>query len=192
VRLLLDLTADGVKLTPGGRLPRTVVRGMQQHRPHWYPLARPAAIEEDLWPLVALHDMLRDVGLLRLRHGVLAPTRAASDDLAVVRRLRSAFEPNTFGTEITELTIGVLAAHGPLPLTQLAAHVHPMLGYGWRRDGQPLTEAAVQKAITQQSATMKGLDLIANSTRHGWATGPSAHSLLSRASMLAELWANHD
>src|SRR6478672_5741829 len=89
VRLLLDLLAHGIKLTPGGRLPRTVVRSMQQHRQHWYPLGRPAAIEDDLPPLAALHELLRDVGLLRLRHGVLTPTRATGDDLAVVRRLRS-------------------------------------------------------------------------------------------------------
>ena len=93
---------------------------MQAHRPHWYLLDRPAAIEDDLPPLAALHGLLRGVGLLRLRHGVLTPTRAAGDDLAVVRRLRSAFEPHTFATEITELTVGVLAAHGPLALTALA------------------------------------------------------------------------
>jgi hypothetical protein len=79
---------------------------------------------------------------------VLAPTRAASDDLAVVRRLRSAFDPNAFGTEITELTVGILAAHGPLPLTQLAARVHQLLGYGWQRVGQPVTEADVRIAVT--------------------------------------------
>ena len=50
VRLLLDLAADGVRLTPGGRLPRTVVRSIQQHRPHWHPLGRPAATEDDCRP----------------------------------------------------------------------------------------------------------------------------------------------
>ncbi len=93
VRLLLGFVADGVKLTPGGRLPRRIVRQMQQHRPQWYPLGRPASIEEDLWPLSELHDLLRRVGLLRLRHGVLSPTRAAGDDLAAgraqVRRARA-------------------------------------------------------------------------------------------------------
>ena len=128
VRLLLDFAADGIKLTPGGRLPRTVVRSVQQHRPHWHPLGRPAATEDDLPPLWALHELLRGVGLLRLRHGLLTATRAASDDLAVVRRLRSAFDANTFATEITELTIGVLAAHGPLPLAELATQVHQLSG----------------------------------------------------------------
>jgi Plasmid pRiA4b ORF-3-like protein len=84
VRLFIDLVGDGVKLTPGGRLPRTVVRSIQQHRPDWYPLSRPAAIEDDLRPLVTLHDLLRRVGLLRLRHGVLTCTRAAHEDLAVI------------------------------------------------------------------------------------------------------------
>jgi hypothetical protein len=192
VRLLMDFVAGGIKLTPGGRLPRTVVRDMQQHRPQWHPLGRPAATEDDLPPLGALHGVLRHVGLLRLRHGILAPTRAASDDLGVVRRLRSAFEPNTFAAEITELTTGVLAAHGPLPHAELATRVHRLLGHGWQRDGQPLTERDVQLAIAQQSATMEGLDLMDNSDWHAWTVGPSARSLLPRASMLAEIWTNHE
>jgi hypothetical protein len=190
VRLLLDFAADGIKLTPGGRLPRTVVRSMQQQRPHWHPLGRPAATEDDLPPLGALHGLLRSVGLLRLRHGVLTPTRAAGDDLAVVRRLRSAFDAYTFATEITELTIGVLAAHGPLPLAELAARVHQLLGRGWQRDGQPVSEDDVRIAIAQQSPIMKGLDLIENVNWHAWTAGASALSLLPRATMLAEIWTN--
>lgn len=188
VRLLFGLVADGVKLTPGGRLPRTVVRAMQEHRPHWHPLGSPAATEDDLQPLVTLHHLLRRVGLLRLRHGVLTPTRAASDELAVVRRIRADFQPNTFATEITELTIGVLAAHGPLPLAELAARVHELLGWRWQRDGQPLDESDVQHGIAQLANSMEGLDLIDNSDWVAWTAGPSAQSLLPRASMLAEIW----
>mgnify|MGYP000856155392 CR=1 FL=1 len=192
VRLLLDLLTDGVKLTPGGRLPRTVVRAMQAHRPHWYLLDRPAAIEDDLPPLAALHGLLRGVGLLRLRHGVLTPTRAAGDDLAVVRRLRSAFEPHTFATEITELTVGVLAAHGPLALTALGKGVNEQLGYGWQRDGRPIDVQDVRMAIVQQSPTMAGLDLIDNTDWHRWAAGASAFTLLPGAAMLAEIWTDDD
>lgn len=43
VRILLDLLAGGVKLTPGGRLPRAVVRAVQELRPDWSPLGRRAA-----------------------------------------------------------------------------------------------------------------------------------------------------
>jgi hypothetical protein len=192
VRLLLDFAADGIKLTPGGRLPRTVVRNMQQHRPHWHPLGRPAATEDDLPPLGALHGQLRSVGLLRLRHGVLSSTRAAGDDLSIVRRLRSAFDPYTFATEITELTIGVLAAYGPLPLAELASGVHQLLGRGWQIDGQPLSDHDVRMAIAGQSAIMKGLDLIDSADWYVWTAGPAALSLLPRATMLAEIWTNNE
>jgi len=192
VRLLLDLAADGIKLTPGGRLPRTVVRSMQQHRPHWYPFDKPVSIEDDLPPLVALHGLLRGVGLLRLRHGVLTPTRAAGDDLAVVRRLRTAFDPHAFDTQITELTIGVLAARGPLPLGQLATQVHQLLGRGWQLDGQPINDEDVRMAIAQQSPIMNGLDLIDQADWRVWVSGPAALSLLPGATMLAEIWTNHE
>lgn len=190
VRLLLDFVADGIKLTPGGRLPRTVVRRMQEHRPDWHPLGGPAAIEDDLYPLAVLHGLLRGVGLLRLSRGVLIPTRAANDDLSIVRRLRSAFDPSTFATEITELTIGVLAAHGPLPLAELATRVHPLLGYGWQLDGQPVSADDVRIAIAQQSPIMTGLDLIDSKNWRVWALGPAALSLLPGATMLAEIWTN--
>lgn len=71
VRLVLELAAPGVKLTPGGRFPRTFVREVQEHRPHWHLFGRPASIEEDLLPLAALHEVLRKVGLLRRSRGVL-------------------------------------------------------------------------------------------------------------------------
>jgi hypothetical protein len=190
VRLLLGLVTDGVKLTQGGRLPRTVVRAMQEHRPHWHPLRRPAATEDDLKPLPVLHDLLRAVGLLRLRHGVVTPTRAAGDDLAVVRRLRTAFQRNEFATEIIELTIGVLAAHGPMPLNELARRIHPWLGRSWQCDGQPVSESDVSMAIAELANTMEGLDLIDNSNWRVWRAGPSALSLLPRANGLADIWTN--
>jgi hypothetical protein len=94
VRLLIRLVADGVKLTPAGRLPRAFVRQVQEHYPGWALTDRPASLEEDLPPLAVLHDLLREVGLLRLRKGVLARTRVAVDDLVVIRRLRSWFAPD--------------------------------------------------------------------------------------------------
>jgi hypothetical protein len=109
-----------------------------------------------------------------------------------VRRLRSAFDAYTFATEITELTIGVLAAHGPLPLAELATQVHQLLGRGWQRDGQPINEQDVRIAIAQQSPIMKGLDLIDNANWHAWTRGASALSLLPGATMLAEIWTNNE
>ncbi|CNH99030.1 Plasmid pRiA4b ORF-3-like protein [Mycobacterium tuberculosis] len=103
-----------------------------------------------------------------------------------MRRLRSAFSPNTFGTEIIELTIAVLAAHGPLDELKLAERVHRLLGHGWQRDGQPLTLHDVRMAIAKQSSIMRGLDLLDDADWHACTAGPSARSLLPRAEMLAE------
>lgn len=183
VRLLIDLTADSVKLTPGGRLPRTVVRSMQEHRPQWHPLDRPAATEDNLFPLALLHELLRDVGVLRVRHGVLAPTRIAGDDLAVVRRLRSAFAPDNFTTAIVELILYTLTRHGPRDTEQLAAQIYPLIGHGWQTEGRPLTEPDVRHSISQVSAIMTALDLVDTSDWRVWALGPSAHTLLPRTAM---------
>ena len=189
VWLLLALLADGVRLTPGGRLPRIVVRAVQEQRPHWHPLGRPAATEDDLWPLVVLHHYLRSVGLLRLRHGVLAPTKAATGDaLGIVRRLRSGFEPDDFTTVLADVTVGALAANGPATAQKLAEQVFPLLGHRWATsDGRRITEHDVARAIGQQATLWEGLDLVDTSAR-AWKAGPSARSLLPGATVLAEVW----
>lgn len=188
VRLVLDLAQGGVKLTPGGRLPRAFVRQVQQHRPLWYPLGRPASVEEDLPPLAALHDLLRHVGLLRLSKGILSPTRAAADDLQVVRRLRSWFEPDDgFGAVLDGVTVAVLATTGPQRAEGLAARIHPLLGHGWVSNGQPLTEQDVRTSIKSAGTVLSGLDLIEREWPL-WRAGPSARTLLPRATALSQLW----
>lgn len=186
VRLLLDLVAPGVKLTPSGRLPRAVVRQVQEQRPHWYLLDRPAHIEDDLPPLAALHGLLRKVGLLRLRAGVLSPTRAAGDDLETVRRLRSWFVPEEFTDILVGVTVAVLASRGPQGMDELAANVYALLGSGWAHNGEPLTEFDIRMEIAHVSAVLKGLDLIETDWPH-WRAGPSARTLLPRATGLAQL-----
>lgn len=186
VQLLLELLADGVKLTPGGRLPRAVVRAVQEQRPGWYPLGRPASIEEDLLPLTALHDMLRHVGLLRLAKGTLRPTRAAGDEIDTVRRLRSWFPPGGFSTMLAERAIALVAARGPMKVTDIAAGVFPLLGHGWRRADEPITEHDVRRELERLSFQVEALDLI-DSDWSTWSPGPSARSLLPGATLLADL-----
>ncbi len=187
VRLLLDLLAGGVRLTPGGRLPRSLVRAVQEQRPEWYSLDRPASIEEDLVPLAVLHDMLRRVGLARLARGVLSPTRAAGDDREVVRRLRTWFEPGGFRAVLGTTAVAVLAASGPLPSAELAGRVEPLLGRGWAVDGRPLTTADLTSQLRALSAELRALDLLGGHGRT-WEAGPAARTLLPRATMLAHLW----
>jgi hypothetical protein len=187
VRLLLDLLADGVKLTPGGRLPRSVVRAVQERRPEWYSLGRPASIEEDLYPLAVLRDILRKVGLARLRNRVLSPTRAAADDREVVRRLRTWFEPEGFHGILGGVAVAVLTVSGPLPLDELTRRVVPLMGDGWAVDGRPMADADYQRVLGRLSAELRALDLLAGDWRT-WEAGPSARTLLPRATALADLW----
>lgn len=193
VRLLLDMLREPVRLTPGGRLPRVLVRQVQDQRPDWHPLGRPARIEEDLRPLAVAHDLFRTVGLLRLRNGTLHQTRAAGDDLQVVRRLRSWFSPNTLQTAVTRLAITVLATGGPQAVDQLAATVHKMLDRrSTHSDGTAITEEDVHKTLYQLSPVLTALDLIIQSewrTRARtwiWTAGPAARSLLPGTATLAD------
>ncbi len=186
VRILLDLLADGVTLTPGGRLPRAVVRAVQQQRPSWYPLGRPASIEEDLLPLAVLHDLLRHVRLVRLTGGVLRPTKAAADELQTIRRLRSWFDPQEFSTMVAERAVALLAARGPLQVAEIAVEVHPLLGHGWSRAGKPISTRDVEDELRRLSHQLQALDLI-TATRSVWSAGPSARSLLPGANLLTDL-----
>jgi len=186
VRLLLDLLADGVRLTPGGRLPRALVRSVQEERPGWYPLGRPASIEEDLLPLAVLHDILRDVRLLRLANGVLRPTKAAADEVQTVRRLRSWFTPHEFPTLVAERAVALVVARGPMEIPQIAAEVLPMLGHGWQRGGTPITARDVEDQLHRLSHELQALDLIGTDWPQ-WTAGPSARSLLPGATLLADL-----
>lgn len=188
--LVLKLAAGGVTLTPTGRLPRVFVRAVQTHRPGWAWGGRPAMREDDLAPLAALHDLLRAVGLLRLRHGVLAPTRAATDELQTIRRLRSYFVSDGYIATITGATLAALAHHGPQPVTTLAAWAHPWVSPGWgHRDGTPVTQRDVEMELHRLRPTLHALDLITTDhTQPAWQPGPCVTSLLPRATGLAHLW----
>ncbi len=194
VRILLDLLAGGVKLTPGGRLPRVVVRQVHAERPNWYDLGRPAQIEEDLPPLVTLHELLRKAGLARLSRGILSPTKAAADDLQIVRRLRTALEPGSFHELLISLAAARLAAEGPATGERLAGELLPWLR-GWAVDGKSLTEKDLRTEIYCEASTMDALDLAARrwtSAGDLWEAGPSATSLLPRATALAHDWHGWD
>ncbi len=186
VRIVLDLLTEGVRLTPGGRLPRAFVRAVQEQRPSWSSRGQPASIEEDLLPLAVLHDLLRQVRLVRLSGGVLRPTRAAADELEVVRRLRSLFGASEFSTIAAERAVALVVARGPLQLAVIAAEVHPLLGHRWSRGGKPLTTRDVEDELRILAHQLQALDLITRD-RAVWSAGPSARSLLPGANLLADL-----
>lgn len=182
VRLLLELLDGGVKLTAAGRLPRVVVRRVQELRPQWAWSPRLVSSEDDLVPLTALHALLREVGLARLAKGVLRPTKAAADDLEVVRRLRAAFPEGTFTQHVAQVLIYVLVRQGALPQPQLAEQVLALLGPGWRADGWPLTQGHVSAQLGQLWGQLTALDLIEGESV--WKAGPAARTLLAGTAWL--------
>lgn len=194
VRLVLRLLDGGVRLTPGGRIPRAVVRAVQAERPGWSPLDRPASIEEDLPPLAVLHDLLRGAGLVRLARGVLTPTKFAADDLHVIRRLRRALEPDGFHDVLMAVTAAWLAARGPATTAELAEAALPWLDR-WAIGGHPVTTDDVRRELRHTAATLQALDLVDLGTTiwsDTWGLGPSATTLLPRATALAHCWSRND
>lgn len=189
VRLLLDAVGGGVTLTPGGRLPRHVVRAVQAQRSGWSLTERPAHLEEDLVPLAALHDVLREVGLLRSRHGVLHAIKAAGYDLEVLRRLRSWFGPEEeFLSQLAGGAVALLAAHGAQTRDQVSRRLLELLGPGWTRSGVPLGAGDLERELARIAAVLEGLDQITRPPGGRWAPGPSARWLLPRAVALAAAW----
>ena len=186
-RLRLDLLADGVKLTPGGRLPRAVVRVVQEHRPGWYPLERPASIEDDLYPLATLHDILRHVRLLRLANGVLRPTKAAGNE-----------NGNRAPASVLVRPAGVLdhdrrargrPARSSRPDAGPAARHRGVRLVGRRlaacrpTDHRPRRRARAPPPVRSTPSTRPHH----TTNRSSWSPGPSAHSLLPGATLLADL-----
>lgn len=183
VRLLLELCGGGVRLTPGGRLPRALVRRIQEARPHWcWEPGRPARVEEDLLPLAMLHELLRTVRLLRLAHGVLTPTRAAHSDTEVLRRLSESIFTPTFHGELCRLLLETLnnvdeVAEGMLvdaALHRLAPH--------WRRPDRPLEQLDLRVAVGRARHVLLGLDAVTTSgslLRDSWRITASGRALLA-------------
>jgi hypothetical protein len=125
--------------------------------------------------------------LLRLAKGVLTPTRAAADDMEIIRRLRTWFEPDEFDDILAGVTVAIVSASGPIDNADLAARVHPLLNPRWSINGQLLSVEDVNHAINMSRLQLEALDLIESDWRT-WRAGPSARTLLPRATALADMW----
>jgi hypothetical protein len=131
--------------------------------------------------------MLRHLSLVRLRNGILAPTKAAGDDLEIVRRLRSWFRPGGFSLIVTEVRAAMLVVDGPLPLAQLAAVAHSTVGHSWSTNGRPVTDYDVRQTLQDLSPSLRALDLVETDDR-AWRPGPSAQSLQPGATALSAIY----
>jgi hypothetical protein len=193
LQLVLDTIGDGVEVTPQGRLPQAVVREIQGHRPEWYWAGdlegerRPARREDDLRPLVDLHDFVLETRLARHRNGVLVLTKAAADPAEVLRRTRAAFSPDTFVGQVVHYTVALLLAEGPRDFEDLAADLHAAVGREWGVDGRPLTEDDMSMVLAQNGNLLRGLGQVENdgsALDRRWRAGPEAGWWLARTGLL--------
>ncbi|GAB6897782.1 hypothetical protein JCM9957A_08720 [Kineosporia succinea] len=178
VALLLRLVGDGVEVREGGGFPAEVTAAVHRRRPRWPATAEPETDRPGLPPLLALHGVLRSTGILVQRQGRLRPAAQAGDERFVVRRLRSWFAPGAFGAVVAATAVGHLAARGARSEAEL---VHAVLAT--MSPGDTTGEHDVRTALHHLRPALTGLDL-AECTRSGWLPGPSARSLLPRATAL--------
>jgi len=84
-----------------------------------------------------------------LYKGTLGPTRAALDDLEVIRRLRSWFGPGDgFVHMLVTDALANLVVEGPCRPEELAARLLPLLGDRWvTSQGQGLDAARVRQDL---------------------------------------------
>ena len=192
VRALLDLIGPGLKLTQAGRLPPATVAALLARCPRWEGLHRGPIREDSVTQAWALKDLLREVGLLRLSRGVLTPTKAASTDAEIVRRLRRRFPDGDFETILASNGLAVLAVSGPMERGELLERVLPMMGR-WAVNGQPLDAASLSSAWSGIWRYLTALDLIEDEGWRGATTlGPAGLTLLPRAAGLAEALRRYD
>jgi hypothetical protein len=192
LQLVLDTIADGVKVTPQGRLPQAVVREVQAQRPEWHWAGdledepRPAHREDDLRPLVDLHDFVLETRLARHHDGLLIATKAAADPVEVLRRTRAAFSPDTFVGQVVHYTVALLLAEGPRDFEDLAADLYAAVGREWGVDGRPLTPDDMAMVLGQNVNLLRGLGQVENDGSlldRRWRAGPEAGWWLARTGL---------
>ena len=141
---LLGEVGDGLKLTPGGRLPRSLLLRADS-RYHWFEHHAYGSIrlEEDLQQVRALHDLSRRTRLVTLRNGRLSLSTAGRLALADPGRLwrvavEGLFDPSEPPGDAAAIWSALLlsGAEGPVPerdareqtVTILRERWHPTSG----------------------------------------------------------------
>ncbi|GAA4884728.1 plasmid pRiA4b ORF-3 family protein [Actinomycetospora straminea] len=191
LQVVLDLLDGGVRLTPRGRLPQAFVREVQRARPTWHRLGdegRPAHREDDLRPLAALHHLVLETRLARVRDRVVTPTKAAADPFEVLRRVRAAFSVETFLGMVVHHVVARLLTEGPLHRDDLVETLHDVVGRFWGLDGRPLTEDDMATVLAQNTNVLLGLEQVEDEgplAHRTWRAGPEAGWLMPRTALLA-------
>jgi hypothetical protein len=174
-RWLLQRAVEGIALTQTGALNRALVREAVERWPGWWraDLFGPPNREDEIVPLGRLHELLRELRLLR-RTGrrVVATARARAlldEPVALLDACATALlAGETFDATVGELAAALLLAGEPIDYDHLERAIHPViLEQGWHSGGATPSVHAVGGAIGRLLAGAEPLGIVSGSRPSG-------------------------
>ena len=166
-RVLLDVIGDGAALTGAGYLKPAQVEQIAQRAgiADWW-IGK--ANREDLtWPVAELRATARALGLVSMRKGRIAPTRAIAhhrdDPKAILRHIINRLPLGTAPAERHAGWAALAVAGSETPAEQWDESISwIMFDLGWRDRADPY------RAPSSESPTLDVLRLLAGATRKHW------------------------
>jgi hypothetical protein len=185
-RWLLDRGVDGIALTQTGALNRALVREAVELRPDWWDTALfgPPNREDEIVPVGRLHDLLRDLRLLRRSGRRIVATKRArtllADPAALLDECATALlAGDTFDAVVGELAAALMLAGERMEYGVLERAIHPaIVEQGWQSATGPPSVHAVGGAIGHLLAGLEALDLVTGTRRTGLALTPAGRYAL--------------
>ena len=121
---LLDLCAEGARLTPTKALARSIVQEAVERYPSWWhpELSRPPQSETSVYPLALLHELALELGLVRRYRRELRLSRRGrelrADPPALLRLVADELAATGFGGDVG-LAVAVAEADGATDVPEL-------------------------------------------------------------------------
>lgn len=162
--------APGIVLTPKGHLPRALAIEAARAFPSWWDWSLDDHLprrEDDLPPLVAIHDLARQLKLVRRagRHLVLTKRGQAmrSDSVELWRSVAGYLTAGSaFSAAVNELVLAIVVLEPLVKVSQIVAEVMVVLTEsGWQdgASGEPVPLVIVETAVDE---------VLALATVFGW------------------------
>ena len=172
---LLERAVGGIGLTQTGALNRAFVREVAELRPQWWDatLFGPPNREDEVVPLGCLHDLLREMRLLRRSGRRIVATARARALLAEPAALldacaTSVLAGDTFEAAVAELAAALIVGGEPVDSDRLKGPAHrAIVEQGWHSGGEPPSLPTVAGKIGRLFWHLEALDLIECSRREG-------------------------